>query len=421
MSDETTTSPFATILKRSISYNVDDDEYYRTVILPYLHSLLSGLLVDHVDTSSVVDQLLNVIYLSRSTMKQLQSVSSLPSSVRDNISIGVSRLIAALVHKNLISNISSDTADPSTQLNLLTNEMEQLLSQVESSSSTGGGVVELMTERDCRKCLAGKACDLSKLLLQSYLNEKQDGGVITPSTPQQQLLQSNEGKLTMFSSLLGEHCTSVQSSVRSYNDIETRIKNLQADLTLKHAGVAAESLQVHSDLQRITRRKSELKLELEQLERNEVRLQNREIELNKILSSAEEKGTGSSEVVYLQTQRDELVGMVRTDDSLRTLVDKISIFEMVLCKTSDNGDAVQQPQSYTDVSAGDVESKMTLLLDQMQSYFQAEAAIIKFLQDRVQNMKAEHKDLVRLFHSLKCPLTKTFYSNVKQCNLQHWD
>jgi len=402
VSDETTTSPFATILKRSISYttgnNVDDDEYYRSVILPYLHSLLSGVLVDHVDTSSVVDQLLNVIYLSRSTMKQLLTASSLPSSVRDNISIGVSRLIAALVHKNLISN-ASDTADPSTQLNLLSNEMEQLLSQVESSPS-GGGVVELMTERDCRKCLAEKACDLSKLLLQSYLNEKQDGGVITSPTPQQQLLQSNEGKLTMFSSLLGEHCTSVQSSVRSYNDIETRIKNLQADLTLKHAEVAAESLQVHSDLQRIQRRKSELKLELEQLERNEVRLQNREIELNKTLSSAEEKGSGgSSEVVFLQSQRDELVGMVRTDDSLRNLVDKMSEFEMVLCKV-ENGDAVKQPQSYTDVSPGDVESKMTLLLEQMQNYFQAEAAIIKFLQDRVKNMKAEHKDLVRMIFKI---------------------
>jgi len=395
--DEASSSPFATILKRSIAYTGTDDEYYRSILLPYLHSLLSGVLVGHVDTALVVDQLLNVIYLSRSSIKQL-SVGSLPSSVGDNISMAVSRLISGLVHKNLVSNAAGGaTSADSPQLDLrsVSNEMVQMLSQVESQRPTiGCGVVELMTERDCRKCLAEKACDLSKLLLQSLLNEM-NGSTSHQTTfsASQQLLQCNEAKLTMFSSLLGEHSTTVNTGVRSYRDIETRIKNLQSDLTIKHAEVASESLRLHSDLQHITRRKNELLLELEQLERNEVRLQTREAELTKILTSAE----SGSEVAFLQSQRDELVGMVRTDDSLRSLVDKMSEFEMVLfVKKPENGDVgmQQQTSSFEDsVSAEDVESKMTLLMEQMQNYFHAEAAIIEFLQDRVNNMKAEHKEL----------------------------
>lgn len=395
--DEASSSPFATILKRSIAYTGTDDEYYRSILLPYLHSLLSGVLVGHVDTALVVDQLLNVIYLSRSSIKQL-SVGSLPSSVGDNISMAVSRLISGLVHKNLVSNAAGGaTSADSPQLDLrsVSNEMVQMLSQVESQRPTiGCGVVELMTERDCRKCLAEKACDLSKLLLQSLLNEM-NGSTSHQTTfsASQQLLQCNEAKLTMFSSFLGEHSTTVNTGVRSYRDIETRIKNLQSDLTIKHAEVASESLRLHSDLQHIARRKNELLLELEQLERNEVRLQTREAELTKILTSAE----SGSEVAFLQSQRDELVGMVRTDDSLRSLVDKMSEFEMVLfVKKPENGDVgmQQQTSSFEDsVSAEDVESKMTLLMEQMQNYFHAEAAIIEFLQDRVNNMKAEHKEL----------------------------
>lgn len=399
-------SPFATILKRSIAYIGDTDDYYRTVILPYLHSLLSGVLVGHVETSSVVDQLLNVVYYSRNAITQLTS-SSLPSSVPDDISMAVSRLIAALVHKNLASITSASCSSSSSleatmQSNLMhvSNEMNQMLAQVgQQPPARGNGVVELMTERDCRRCLAEKASDLSKLVLQSLSNENDLATSSQPLESTSHLLQSNDAKLTMFSSLLGEHYSTVQTGVRSYRDTESRIKTLQADLTSKHAEVAAELLRVHSDLQHITRRKNELLLELEQLERNETLLQNREAELNTILTGAE----SGSEVAFLQSQRVELMGMMRTDDSLRNLVDKMSDFETVLFvnKKAENVDNLQQQvksSSYAEdqsISAEEVAGKITLLMDQMQNYFRAEAAIIKFLRDRVVNMKMEHKDLQR--------------------------
>jgi len=380
-------SPLATILKRCIVYEGDS---YTTQILPYLRAILSGLIMTQIESPSVFDDLLNVIYYSRSTVSVL---GCLPPCVKDDISTTISRVIAALVCKNLKKNIVGDEDSPAVKSSLqsqiveINNEINHLISQVENQPPSRGGVIELMTERDCRKCLAEKSIDLAKLVSDAISYDDKD--LSQQHDMVTKLFQSNDGKMALFSSILGEHYSSVQTGVQSLREIESQIKSLQASLTLKHAEIASESLRVHSEISRIIRRKEELRLELEQLERNEVLLQNREVELNAVLTSAE----GGAEISFLQSKRDEFVGMLRVDDAVRNLIDKLSDFEAAFFAKAENTEKKLGSFYKEEISSEELENKMDLLLKQMKCYFHAEEAITKFLSNRVVAMKIDYEDL----------------------------
>jgi len=88
------------------------------------------------------------------------------------------------------------------------------------------------------------------------------------------------------------------------------------------------------------------------------------------------------------------VKMVRVDDAVRKLVDKLGQFEISSSPSSpepvQNGDP-----GFEEIPKDAMESNFDLMMLQMKNYFQAEATAVNFLEKRVLSLQGEYKDLQR--------------------------
>ena len=379
-----------TILHRVI--NTASDSEFESV-LPVLLSLTSGIYVTKGKqmapnvSSSLSDTLYNVrdtMRLSISIQSSEIDTTSMSNKMVDTVADQICESFKLVISDESSSpNLENYEGDKINMIHLLENEIESLLAQ--QPVSNDGGVLELMTRRDCRKTAAEKSSIVAKLILPSQKESREQNGGMPNS-------DMNGGAEITFSNLFGDQFHAFQRSRSAYLSLESRLNSLNATWVQERNQISTEIETCQTDLTRIESRKQELQKELDSLNNEENRLTKRE-ELLKQRLEAVYNSSSTPEVDEMKAEMKERAGLIDVEEKVKGVSEKLSNMSSIL-SSQKNKERGAQNGNHVDINSVEVQSKLESFLILVKNYFIAEADCVNFMQKRVAKIQHDAKDLV---------------------------
>jgi len=266
----------------------------------------------------------------------------------------------------------------------LEEEIETLLS--EQPVYNGGGVLELMSRRDCRKAAAEKSGAVTKLVLANDKIMSIRNGVANNSHT------SGSTNSSLLPEIFGGQLHSFQKSRSIYNKMESRLNSLNASWVQERNQLSTHLDSCEEELKRINLRKEEVQKELDLLNAESKRVSTKQ-EMFKERMEAIFNSSSTPEVDNMKTELKNRAEMIQVEDKVTGVLDKLSVL-----KNSFAGKIFKSTKEETkklDLDPSEVQSKMESYLILSKNYFITEADCVSFMQNRVTKIQLDAKELVR--------------------------
>lgn len=381
-----------TIIKRVIECKSDSD--FESVLSIFL-TLSSGIFIKSMNkpnaegNSSLSDTLKYVRDAMRITMEHQSNeidsafiANSMVESVADKITESFKVLVS---HESPDDKASTtdDLGDVVETIQKMEQEIESILSQ--QPGYNGGGVLELMSRRDCRKTAAEKSGAVANLVLASDRNTP-----IENASPKEHL--SQEDDVSLLSNLFGGQLHSFQKSRTVYNKLESRLNSLNASWIQERNQLTTHIDSCQEDLDRIEVRREQLQKELDLLNAESSRVSTRQNMLKERMEAIF-NSSSTPEIDSMKVELKSRAEMMKVEDKVTGVLEKLSsVDESFTDETTPSGTEKARTLEF---DPSQVQTKMESFLILAKNYFVTEAECVSFMQNRVSKMQHDAKDLQR--------------------------
>lgn len=372
-----------TIIRRSIQ--CESDSEFRSVLTSFqvLTSGLFGAKLNTTFSASFTDTLTYARDATQmSKLHSLDGVDPLPFS--NAIVNSVANQICKSFEMTLRNELTSSTTSESNgqrvdaMIQAMENEIDTLLSQQPSNS---GGVVELMTRRDCRKLAAEKAGMITKLLSQGNHSVKH-GHCIKSEL-------NEDGKIRLLSDLFDGKYRAFQQSRSLFMELESRLSSANAAWSRERNEFTAELESCKSEMSKIDARKKELEKELEELNCKSKHISAQEARLKESLDMIY-SSSSTPELDRLKLEHQKRAQLIKVEEQVAGVAHKLENLEDSM--TSPSVKAIEKKLALDPIQ---VQVKLESYFILIKNYFATEADCVDFMTNRAVGLQLEAKELQR--------------------------
>ena len=302
-----------------------------------------------------------------------------------NFATNIAFVIVKTVSKQ-VKELQYSTQSGPSKIRNLEKEIERLASLMVANGSNKPKVVELMTKRDTHKAAAEKYSTIMNItMLNVFIESGQGTEKISSST-----LDNVQHRENLVASIVGHDSKTAESNRAKYNSLKSQLAEANSTIYNQRNSISTELDACEKQRQEFSERIQLLKLELQKLEQEDVKIKSRMDELGAQMTTL--LGTQSSDIRGLENELTETTKLIKLEDNTKSIVDILHKFEtdLVSASTSTCSNTIES----SDFNPVKISRKIGIYIVRMMNYFSSEADMVIFLKNRVSSLESQIASLV---------------------------
>ena len=364
-----------TVIERSILDHSSDN----AILLDLISSILKSSGLPPTGVSTAATQLAKLLNQARMSTKDADAATS--ANFATNIAFAIVKTISKQVKELQYSTQSGDS-----KIQQLEKEIERLASTMVVNGSNKPKVVELMTKRDTHKAAAEKYSTIMNItMLNVFIESGQDPEKISCST-----LDNVQQRENLVASIIGLDSKAAESNRAKYNSLKSQLAEANSSIYNQRNSLSTELDACEKQRQAFSERIQLLKLEIQKLEQEDVKIKCRMDDLGAQMSTL--LGTQSSDIRDLENELTEATKIIKLEDNTKAMVDMLHKFQTDLVSASTS--TCSNTIDFSDFNPVKISRKIGIYIVRMMNYFSSEAEMVVFLNNRITSLESQISSLV---------------------------
>ena len=364
-----------TVIERSILQHSTDNG----LLLDLIGGILKSSGLPQTGVSTAARQLAKLLNQAQMSTKDADAATSA------NFATNIAFVIVKTVSKQ-VKELQYSTQSGPSKIRNLEKEIERLASLMVANGSNKPKVVELMTKRDTHKAAAEKYSTIMNItMLNVFIESGQGTEKISSST-----LDNVQHRENLVASIVGHDSKTAESNRVKYNSLKSQLAEANSTIYNQRNSISTELDACEKQRQEFSERIQLLKLELQKLEQEDVKIKSRMDELGAQMTTL--LGTQSSDIRGLENELTETTKLIKLEDNTKSIVDILHKFEtdLVSASTSTCSNTIES----SDFNPVKISRKIGIYIVRMMNYFSSEADMVIFLKNRVSSLESQIASLV---------------------------
>ena len=390
---------FLTILRRTIQHPKSSSD---KKVLALISEVLRGVARDQDrPTGTVTTAIGNSIKSARAVVKSSKIYGSAMEACVDTVSKRVASELHRAVLKLRRDSLALSAANPASKaetIRALEAEIEALAS---SLVTIDGGLLGLMTKRDCHRSAADMSSTIVGLSISSSVpaedgaDEIGESSVSDNSGDDSTVAASMTNPRNIITSLLGKDYDDIISAKTEYEQLRSDLDAARSSMASNRTELIKERDGYRAEREVVNSQMEELRKQLEELEKKGTKLDAR---ANAVESRLEELDAElDDEVKTIKVGLSVRSAAYQVEEAARGVADELESLRNALDDTTAPVTPRGQNRgpSPTPYSPEKVSTKMGIYFVRIRNYFKAEADCIGFITNRADGLEKGLKDLER--------------------------
>ena len=389
---------FLTILRRTIQHPKPSSD---KKVLDLISEILRGVARDQDrPTVTVTTAIGNSIKSARAVIKSSKTYGSAMEACVDT----VSKRVASELHRAVLKlrrdslALSANPASKAETIRALEAEIEALAS---SLVTIDGGLLGLMTKRDCHRSAADMSSTIVGLSISSSVPTEAgtdvagESSVSDNSGDDSTVAASMTNPRNIITSLLGKDYYDIISAKTEYEQLRSDLDAARSSMTSNRTELIKERDEYKAEREVVNSQMDELRKQLEELEKKGTKLDAR---ANAVESRLEELDAElDDEVKTIKVGLSVRSAAYQVEEAARGVADELESLRNALDDTTApiTPRGQNRGPSPTPYSPEKVSTKMGIYFVRIRNYFKAEADCIEFITNRADGLEKGLKDLER--------------------------